>query len=346
MRLQVRAALLVGMMLFAVGCQDPVTDKGVVLPSGVLRVGVAFDIGGRGDKSFADSAAVGIDRARTELGVEVVEVEASVGETSKQKEQRLREMADAGLNPIIAVGFAYAEALKATAPDYPNNDFAIVDFSEHIADNVAHLVFIEEQGSFLVGVIAAQASKHNSVGFIGGVRHGNLARFEAGFIAGARAVKPGIRSTSVYLTKPPDFTGFTNPAAAEKVAAKMYRNGVDVVYHAAGGSGVGLFRAARAAKRLAIGVDSDQYLQFPPNEREWILTSMVKRLDVAVFDYIKSAAAGQPFAGVRRYGLDKGGVDYSATNPLVTPYVALAERYRKKVLSGAITPPTARARAD
>lgn len=333
------------MMLLPVGCQDPVKDDPVNLPTSVLRVGVAFDIGGRGDKSFADSAAVGIDRARTELGIEVVEVGASVGETSKQKEQRLREMADSGLNPIIAVGFAYAEALAATAPDYPNNDFAIVDFSEHIADNVAHLVFVEEQGSFLVGVIAAQASKSNSIGFIGGVRHANLARFEAGFIAGARAVKPGIRAKSVYLTKPPDFTGFTNPEAAEKAAAKMYRDGVDVIYHAAGGSGAGLFRAARSAKRLAIGVDADQYQQFPANERERILTSMVKRLDVAVFDYIKSAAAGQPFAGVRRYGLEKGGVDYSTTNPAVTPYVALAEQYRKKVVSGEITPPTARARA-
>ncbi|MET8007606.1 BMP family lipoprotein [Nonomuraea glycinis] len=335
----IRSGLLLVLLTAACTTQPEHAAK-PVLPSTALHIGVAFDIGGRGDRSFSDSAARGIDRARNDLNVIITEEEASTGETDDQKAARLRRMADSGLNPIIAVGFAYANALVDVAPRYPNVDFAIIDDDSVIADNVANLVFQEAEGSFLVGVLAAQASKTDVLGFVGGVHAPIIERFEAGFTAGARAIKPKIVVRGFYLTNPPDFSGFTDPEVAQKAAEKLYAEGADVVYHAAGGSGLGVLRAAQAARRWAIGVDSDQYLQFLPGQREVILTSMIKVVDVAVYDYVRSAVAGRPTAGIKRYGLALNGVDYSTSNPLVTPYVAKAEKFRREILDGRIDVPT------
>jgi Uncharacterized ABC-type transport system, periplasmic component/surface lipoprotein len=325
--------------LLLTGCAEDKHTNPVVSPHSAIRVGVAFDIGGRGDKSFSDSAAKGIDRARQELGVEVNEVEASVGEAQGQKEARLRDLANAGYNPIIAVGFAYAASLARVAPAYPKVDFAIIDDDSVKADNVANLVFSEEQGSFLVGVIAAKASKTHVIGFIGGVHEPIIGKFEAGFAAGARTIDTHVVVKRTYLTEPPDFSGFTDPAAAERAARALYAAGADVVFHAAGGSGLGLFRAAVASGKWAIGVDADQYLQLPEGERDMILTSMIKRIDIAVFDFIKSAVNGDPTAGTKRYDLSAGGIDYSASNPQVAPYVPETEMYRQKLLTGKIVVP-------
>ncbi|WP_007506894.1 BMP family lipoprotein [Pseudofrankia saprophytica] len=309
--------------------------------AGSTKVGLAYDIGGRGDKSFNDSAAAGLDKAVKDLGLGKTELEATENETDAQKEERLRQLADAGNNPIIAVGFAYATALGAVAPEYPKTSFAIIDDAT-LADvpNVASLTFAEEQGSFLVGAIAAQATKANNIGFVGGVNTPLIQKFQAGYEAGAKAVKPDIKIQVTYLTQPPDFTGFNDPAKGQTAAAGMYDSGADVVYHAAGGSGSGVFTAAKAAGKLAIGVDADQYLGAAADVKPVILTSMIKKVDVAVYDMIKSYVDGKPLTGPKVYDLKAGGVAFATSNSIVAPYTATAEDYQKKIIAGTITVPT------
>jgi basic membrane protein A len=304
-----------------------------------LKVGLAFDIGGRGDQSFNDSAARGLDKAKSELGLETKELEATQGETDAQKEERLRLLAQGGYNPVVAVGFAYATSLKKVAAEFPDTSFAIIDDDSIKTANVTPLVFSEEQGSFLVGAIAAQASKAGSVGYIGGVNTPLLQKFQAGYAAGAKAVNPSIKVQVKYLTEPPDFSGFGDPAKGKTVAQGMFDSGADVVYAAAGGSGAGVFQAASASKKLAIGVDSDQYLTAPAAVKSVILTSMLKRVDVAVYNYIKADASGSPLKGTQRFDLKADGVGYSTSNSAVQPYTAKADEYKQKIISGAITVP-------
>ncbi len=307
--------------------------------AGSVKVGLAYDIGGRGDKSFNDAAATGLDKAVADLKVEKKELEASAGEKDAQKEERLRLLATDGYNPVIAIGFAYAGALKKVAAEFPNTKFAIVDDASITAPNVTPLVFAENQGSFLVGVIAAQASKKGNVGYIGGVLTPLLQKFEAGFTAGAKAVNPAIKVQVKYLTQPPDFTGFNDPAKGKTVAQGMLDGGADVVYAAAGGSGSGAFQAVAAAKALAIGVDSDQYLTAAPAVKSVVLTSMLKRVDVAVFNEIKSFVDGAPLSGVQTFDLKVDGVGYATSNDAVKPFTAKAEEYKTKIISGEITVP-------
>jgi basic membrane protein A len=305
-----------------------------------IKVGLAYDVGGRGDQSFNDSAATGLDKAKAEFGVEVKELEAGNGETDAQKEERLRLLASDGYSPVIAVGFAYATALKKVATEFPDVKFAIVDDSSIEAPNVTPLVFSEEQGSFLVGAIAAQASKTANVGFIGGVNTPLLQKFEAGFAAGAKAVNPSIKVQVKYLTQPPDFSGFGDPAKGKTVAQGMLDAGADVVYAAAGGSGSGAFDAVAAAKAFAIGVDSDQYLTAAAGVKPVILTSMIKRVDIAVYNEIKAAVDGAPLSGIQTFDLKVDGVGYSESNSAVEPYKAKAEEFKAKIISGEITVPT------
>jgi basic membrane protein A len=306
-----------------------------------VKVGLAYDIGGRGDQSFNDAAAAGLDKAASELGVEIKELEATAGETDAQKEERLTTLAEAGYNPIIAVGFAYATSLGKVAPQFPDVDFAIVDdasLSEK-NKNVTSLVFAENQGSFLVGAIAAQASKTGNIGFIGGVNVPLIQKFQAGYVAGAQAINKDIKVQVKYLTEPPDFSGFGDPAKGKVAAEGMFQDGADVVYHAAGGSGGGVFTAAKAAKGLAIGVDSDQYLTAPADVKDVIITSMLKRVDVAVFSEIESVVKGTPLTGVVTFDLAKDGVGYAKSNSAVQPYEAKTDELRQQIIDGTITVP-------
>src|SRR3989442_5728006 len=216
--------------------------------SGAIKVGLAYDIGGRGDQSFNDSAARGLDKAKSDIGVDAKELEATAGETDAQKEDRLRQLSEGGYNPVIAVGFAYCKAIGKVAKDTPNVKFAIIDDYEDDCkgDNIANLTFAENEGSFLVGVAAAMKTKSNNVGFIGGVNVPLIQKFEAGFDAGVKAANPSAQVQSKYLTQPPDFTGFNDPAKGETAANGMFDAGADVVYAAAGGSGNGVFKAAKA----------------------------------------------------------------------------------------------------
>jgi basic membrane protein A len=176
-------AVLAAAVLVTTGCSSSSDNAGAD-----VKVGLAYDIGGRGDKSFNDSAAVGLDEAKAEFGIEAREVTVTAGSDS-EREDKLRLLAEAGYNPIIAVGFLYAGPLKAVAADYPDINFAIVDDASIAAPNVAGLVFAEEQGSYLAGVAAALESKSGKIGYIGGVRIPLLQKFEAGFVAGVKATK-------------------------------------------------------------------------------------------------------------------------------------------------------------
>ncbi|MCU1656216.1 MAG: Nucleoside-binding protein, partial [Pseudonocardiales bacterium] len=246
-------------------------------PKKSVKVGLAYDVGGRGDKSFNDLAAAGLEKAKTVLNIQPKELSAVQGESDQQKQSRLELLANAGYNPIIAVGFAYEAALKAVAPKFPSIHFAIIDDNQVKSPNVEGLLFHEEQSSFLVGVAAALATKTKNVGFIGGVKGtGLIEKFQAGYAAGVKAVNPAIKVQVAYLSVAPDFTGFNDPGKAKITAKGQYDAGADVVYHAAGGSGSGLFDAAKAAGKLAIGVDSDQYQSAPADEKSLILTSALK----------------------------------------------------------------------
>jgi basic membrane protein A and related proteins len=311
-------------------------------PASSIKVGLAYDIGGRGDQSFNDAAAAGLDRAQANLGVEVTELEAGANETDAEKEERLRLLASDGNNIVIGVGFAYATAIGVVAAEFPEVSFAIVDDASEAstADNIANLVFAEEQGSFLVGVIAASASDSGNVGFIGGVNIPLIKKFEAGFRAGVQAVNPNANIQSRYLSEPPDFSGFGDPAKGRVAAEGMFDAGADVVYHAAGGSGGGLFEAAKAKGKLAIGVDSDQYEAADESVRDVILTSMLKRVDVAVYSAIEAVVNGSPLSGVQVFDLAADGVGYSTSNPAVEDYADVAEEYADRIRSGEITVPT------
>lgn len=320
-------------------------------PSGSnVKVGMAYDIGGRGDKSFNDLAAAGLDKAKTDFGIQTKELEASPGESEQAKESRLTLLAQGGYNPIVAVGFAYATAVSKVVPNFPDVHFAIIDDAGNcsstadgglgIQPNVTCLLFSENESSFLVGVAAGLATKANNVGFIGGVNVPLIQKFQAGFDAGVKAVNPNCQIQVKYLTQPPDFTGFNDPAKGKTAALGMYNAGADVVYHAAGGSGAGLFQAAAQVKHWAIGVDSDQYLSAPADEKQWILTSALKGVDTATYTFIKDDINGQFKAGSERFGLAQNGVGYATSNPAIDQYKAKIESYKQKIINGTITVPT------
>jgi basic membrane protein A len=305
-----------------------------------VKVGMAYDIGGRGDQSFNDMAATGLDKAKSEFGVKTSESEATPDEAESAKEDRLIQLADGGYNPIVAVGFAYSEAVGKVAPQYPDVKFAIIDDATNKADNVTNLVFAEEQGSFLVGAAAALKSKSGHVGFVGGVNTPLIKKFEAGYDAGAKAVNPNIKIESAYLTQPPDFTGFNDPGKGKTAAEGQFDAGADIVYHAAGGSGLGVFQAAKAAKGLAIGVDSDQYLTASADLQPVILTSMIKHVDVAVYNFVKSIKDGDPLTGTVTFDLKAGGVDYAASGGQIDDIKSKLDDFKKQIIDGTIKVPT------
>jgi len=213
-----------------------------------LKVGLAYDVGGRGDKSFNDAAYAGLQKVESELKLQVKDLEAKEGESDNDKIQRLDLLAKSGYNPVVAVGFVYATALGKVAPKYPNTKFAIVDDNTIQQANVTDLLFAEQEGSYLVGAAAAKKSKTGSIGFIGGVQTPLIKKFEVGYVAGAKKINPKIKVQIKYISQPPDFSGFKDPAKGKTIAQGMYDQGADVVYAAAGLSGTGSLQAATSTK--------------------------------------------------------------------------------------------------
>jgi basic membrane protein A len=336
-------AMAAALTLSACGSDDGTeegTDTGDA-PTSDVKVGMAYDVGGRGDQSFNDSAAAGLDQAVEEFGMESQESEAEDGEAESAREERLRTFADAGYNPIIAVGFAYAASVAKVSEEYPDVNFAIIDDASVEADNVASLVFAEEQGSFLVGAAAALKTETDQIGFVGGVETPLIQKFEAGYVAGAEAVNPDIEVDVTYLTQVPDFSGFADPAKGKTAAQGMFDNGADIVYHAAGGSGGGVFEAASESDNLAIGVDSDQYNTADPSVQDVILTSMLKNVNVAVYEYLSDVEAGDIPSGVTTYDLAVDGVGYSTSGGFVDDITDQLDEFKQQIIDGEITVPTA-----
>ncbi len=346
-RLRLVTGLAVGALALA-GCggddstsSDSADGGGSAAPTSDVRVGLAYDVGGRGDRSFNDAAAAGLDQAVEEFGVEKLEL--SPNASGSDRGDNLRSLAEDGFDPVIAVGFAYAETLAEVATDFPETTFFIVDDSSVEAPNVKSLVFAEEQGSFLVGAAAALKSESGNVGFIGGVQTPLLEKFEAGFAAGAEQAKPGITVQTAYLSQPPDFSGFNDPAGGSESANGMYDNGADVVYAAAGGSGVGVFQSALAKDKLAIGVDSDQYESVGASNPELqpvILTSMLKRVDVAVFDSLEKFVNGETIEAVTTFDLSNDGITYATSGGFVDDISAQLEDLKQQIIDGEITVPS------
>ena len=306
-----------------------------------IKVGMAYDVGGRGDQSFNDAAAAGLDKAAKELGITSKEASATNGEAESARTERLKQLIDAGYTNIVAVGFAYAKAVGTVAKANPNVKFAIVDDAspDSAGTNVEQMTFAEHEGSFLVGAAAALKSKANHIGFVGGVEVDLIKKFAAGYAAGAKAVNPSIVIDVKYLTQPPDFSGFGSVDKGKAAAEGMYQAGADVVYHAAGGSGGGVFTAAKAAGKWAIGVDSDQAKTAAPDVRDVIITSMLKKVDVGVYDFIKSVKDGTFKAGVKTFDLKSGGVDYSTTGGKVDDIKAKLDAFKADIIAGKITVP-------
>jgi basic membrane protein A len=313
------------------------------------KVGLAYDIGGRGDQSFNDSAIKGMDKAIEEIGATCIEAKASPDESDTIRADRLRNLAEGGYSPVIAIGFIYSPAAATVAAEYPDTNFAVIDgYSTTIPKtplkNLSDLVFSEEQGSYLVGVAAALKSKAKHVGFVGGTHGDLIKKFEAGYAAGVKSVDPSITIDVQYLTEDPldGKTGFENPTGGKAAATAMYQDGADIVYHAAGKSGLGVFDAVQEAGdgKWAIGVDSDQYLTVDDAQKPHILTSMLKRIDTAVFDYIKANADEAVKPGFVAYDLKADGVGYSKSGGFVDDVADQIDKAADTIKSGEVVVPT------
>ncbi len=315
-------------------------------------IGMAFDVGGRGDLSFNDLAALAWDEGMAQYGYTGEELAPDAG--GENREENLRLLAESGQEMIIANGFAFAQNVWRVGTEFPDTMFAITDdcpqddtFTVVEMPNVRCMLFSEEQGSFLMGVAAATKSTTGTIGFIGGVQVPLILKFQAGFEAGALAANPDIEILpAVYLTQVPDFTGFNDPVKGKEAALALYGQGADVIFHAAGGSGLGLFQAADELSTddsflWAIGVDSDQYNTVgDPALQEHILTSMLKRVDVAVAKAISDFLEGSFTPGAVRLGLAEEGIGYATTGGFVDDIAADLDDYAAQIIDGTIVVPT------
>jgi basic membrane protein A len=331
--------------LAAAGCGKSSTESAGTSKDGKYAgkgIGLAYDIGGKGDQSFNDAAFAGFQKAEKDFHIGGRDVEPQDNESDSDKIQRLETLAKAGYNPIIGVGFSYAPAVKEVAAKFPKLTFGIIDDDTIQAKNVADMVFHEEQSSYLAGVAAAKTTKKNHIGFIGGVDIPLIHKFEAGFDQGAKSVNPKIKIESQYLTQTPQEGGFASPDKGESAANGQIDAGADVIYHAAGLSGQGVIKAAATRKVWAIGVDSDQYTQSPlAAYKDYILGSALKNVGGAVYDLVKSVVKdNKPLSGDVRGDLKSGGVGFADSNPkykAMTAVVDAVNKAKQDIISGKIT---------
>jgi basic membrane protein A len=269
--------------------------------------------------------------------------------TGSDRDQNAQALADAGFNLVIGVGFAFSSGINTIAPDYPDTNFMIVDgfatcgtacgLANDNLTNVADYTFKENEGSFLVGAAAAIKCQCNTIGFLGGQTGPLIEKFQAGYEAGARAINPDMKILVEYIGD--DTTAFNDPVKGEALSTKMYDDGAEIIYHASGASGAGLFNAAVQANKLAIGVDSDQYLTASPEQQPLILTSMLKRVDTAVYNAIKAQGDGTFAPGGVVFGLAEDGLDYSKSNTAeMTPdIITQLDAFKAQIISGEIVVP-------
>ncbi|HWI63735.1 MAG TPA: BMP family ABC transporter substrate-binding protein [Symbiobacteriaceae bacterium] len=294
-----------------------------------FRVGMATDVGGLNDESFNAAAYEGLKKAEKELGAEIKAIESKRNE---DYEPNFKSLMDLKYNLVWGIGFMMQDAVTKVAKENPNQKYAIIDAVVN-SPNVASVTFKEEEGSFLMGMIAAKVTKSKKVGFVGGMESDVIAHFDAGFQAGVKAVDPTVEVKRVYAGS------FIDPAKGKDVTLAMLKDGVDVVFHAAGATGNGVIEAAAAQKKWAIGVDKDQSKLAP----EYVISSMMKRVDVAVFDVSKATKDGNfPGGKVTTLGLKENGVGYAPStlwNKMPEGTKALVDKWADAIKGGKATIP-------
>jgi basic membrane protein A len=303
-----------------------------------IRVGIVFDIGGKDDRSFNNAAWQGVQRAAKDLPIILRDIEPG---TPNAIEPAMRAFAERNYDLIIGVGFAQAPIMEQVAKDYPHIQFAIIDGVSELP-NVASLVFKEHEGSYLVGILAAKASRTGTIGFLGGMDIGLIHRFAKGYEEGAKSVNPNIRVIDNYVGVTD--SAWNNPGKGKELALAQIEKGADVIFTAAGNSGLGAFDAVERygrdengqARKFVIGVDSNQNGVKPG----FVLTSMVKRVDNAVYDVVKEVLDGKFQGGFHAFGLDKDGVAYSLdeNNKALIPEDVLkrVDEAKGKIVAGEI----------
>lgn len=291
---------------------------------------VVYDLGGKFDKSFNESAYTGAEKYKEDTGTEYRDFEI---QNDSQREQGLRNFARRGMSPIVGIGFSYEQAIEKVAKEFPDTHFAIVDSVVDLP-NVRSILFKEHEGSYLVGILAAMASKTGKVGFVGGMDIPLIRKFACGYVQGVKSVSPDIEVIQ-------NMTGTTgaawnDPVKGGELAKAQFDKGVDVIYHAAGGTGIGVLQAAADAGKLGIGVDSNQNALHPGN----MLTSMVKSVDVAVYKTFEDSAQGNWSAGIQALGLKEGGVDWAYDDnnkDLITDEMkAAVQKAKDDIISGKV----------
>lgn len=349
-------SLLLALMLLAAACGgdketttpdagDDGAEETAAEETSDVKVGLALDVGGLGDKSFNDAADRGLQQAIEEGLVSEENTKLiETNQTGSNRDANMVNLLDSGYDLVLGIGFSFSPGVDKVAGDYPEQFIGVVDGFAAEADNVANLGFKEHEGSFLVGAAAALKSKTGTIGFLGGQEGtGLIEKFEAGYAAGAEAVNPDIKILVEYIGD--SVQAFVDPTKGEALSDKMYDDGADVIYHASGQSGLGLFKAAVNANKLAIGVDSDQSLTASPQEQELILTSMLKRVDTAVYDAIKNVVEDSWVPGFISLGLAEEGVDYAVNefndsdDLLSADIQAKLDEYKQQIIDGEITVP-------
>ncbi len=296
-----------------------------------IKPAVVFDMGGKFDKSFNEGVWNGVKKFTEETGIEVMEFEVT---NETQREQAMRRMVDRGATIVLGVGFAQADAISKVAADNPDVQFSIIDVGWLDAPNLRQYVFKEHEGSFLVGVAAAKASQTGKVGFVGGQDIGLISRFACGYVGGVKSILPNAEVYENMTGSTP--AAWNDPARGAELTRSQIDRGADVVYHAAGGTGVGVIQAAADAGKLAIGVDSNQNGLAPGS----VLTSMLKRVDVAAYETFMDAKNNAFTSGVQVLGIAEGGVDWALDDnnkSLITADIKSAiEKAKDGILSGDI----------
>lgn len=301
------------MLLFVVACGGEKTEqKDTAATESGKKIAIVLSTGGLGDKSFNDSADRGLRRAAEELGISYDYYEPK--DPSAETQNQLSTYAEKGdYDLIIAVGFTAKDATVAVAKEFPEQKFAIIDETIEGMDNVVSIMFKEQEGSFLVGALAAMMTKTNTIGFVGGVEAPVIQRFESGYYQGAKYINPDINVISVFIN---GSNPFNDPVAAKTLTETLVQKKADIVFHAAGGSGAGVFQAAKEKGIYAIGVDSNQ----DDVEKGTILTSMVKYVDNSVFEEVKETLAGNFKPGIKYFGIKENGVgttDFEFTKDVI-----------------------------
>ncbi|MBI4641347.1 MAG: BMP family ABC transporter substrate-binding protein [Candidatus Tectomicrobia bacterium] len=309
---------------------EPIFALPVSQVSAEVKVGLIFDAGGKDDKSFNTAAWEGATRARNDLKITLKDVEPG---DPAAIEPAMRAFAEMGFDVVIGVGFAAAPHIEAVAKDFPKLKFAIVDAVVNLP-NVSSLVFKEHEGSFLVGMFAAMKSKTNTIGFVGGMDIPLIRKFALGYEEGAKQVNPGITVLKNYAGV--TMEAWSNPTKGKEMAKAQYARGADVIFAAAGATGLGVFDAAEEEKKFVIGVDSNQNWVKPG----FVLTSMLKRVDVAVYETIKSVTEKNFVGGIRVFGLENKGIGYAVDehnkNLLTQAMIDAVEKAKADILTGKI----------